>query len=49
MKIQVILRTAGQPDAVVGESEGETMDEVVEHTAQLFDELAETMRKGEAL
>ena len=49
MKIQVILRTDGQPDAVVGEAEGETMAEVVESTARLFDELAETVRKGEAL
>jgi len=49
MKVQVILRTAGQPDAVVGESEGETMNEVVEQTACLFDQLAEKMRNGEAL
>lgn len=49
MKIQVILRTDGQPDAVVGESEGETMAEVVENTARLFDELAEALRRGEAL
>lgn len=49
MKIQVILRTDGQPDAIVGESEGETLAEVVENTAQLFDGLAESMRKGEAL
>lgn len=49
MKIQVILRTDGQPDALVGESEGDTMAEVVEYTAQLFERLAVRIRNGDAL
>ena len=46
MKIQVILRTDGQPDAVVGEAEGSTLEEIYTETAGLFRDLVEEMEKG---
>lgn len=49
MKIQVIMRTKGQPDAIVGEAEGETFEEVQTETADLFDKLAQNLRNGDSL
>ncbi|MFE0132401.1 hypothetical protein ACFWY6_12635 [Streptomyces sp. NPDC059037] len=41
MKVEVILRTKGQPEAVVGEAEGDTWPEIRRELPKLMRNLAD--------
>ncbi|MGI5196570.1 hypothetical protein ACQEVY_23460 [Streptomyces sp. CA-288835] len=46
MKVEVILRAEGQPQAVVGEAEGDTWPEIREALPALLRELAEELAQS---
>ncbi|MHC5259899.1 hypothetical protein ACYSUO_18635 [Streptomyces sp. UC4497] len=45
MKVEVILRTKGQPEAVVGEAEGDTWPEMRRELPRLMRDLADEFEK----
>lgn len=47
MKIQVILRTEGQPEALVAEAEADTEAGLINSLANALDEIAKNLRDGD--
>ncbi|WP_282795173.1 hypothetical protein [Streptomyces sp. CC224B] len=49
MRVEVVLRTVGQPDAVVGEAEGDTWPQMREALPALLRDLADAVARASDL